>query len=62
MSGEEAAERFATKRRLRLGLGYRFDYETRIELLLMRDHARDTREGDVSVDANMIDIRMKLFF
>ena len=62
LSDDEAAERFATKRRLRVGLGYRRSYEYRYELIASRDHARDTLEGDVSVDANMLNFRFKWFF
>jgi len=60
--GDEAAERYATKRRLRLGIGYRISYQHRLEVLLMRDKARDTREDDADVDANMLDIKYKWFF
>jgi hypothetical protein len=59
---EDLPERFATKRRIRLGLGYRQSYQFRYELLAMRDKARDTLEGDVEVDANMLDFRFKWFF
>jgi hypothetical protein len=59
---DEVSERFATKRRIRLGLGFRQSYEFRYELIVMRDKARDTLEGDVEVDANIIDFRFKWFF
>jgi hypothetical protein len=59
---DEVSERFATKRRIRLGLGYRQSYEFRYELIAMRDKARDTLEGDVDPDANIIAFRFKWFF
>lgn len=57
----EAPERFATKRRVRLGLGYRHSFRWRFSLLLMADNARDTLEGDVEADARMIDLRVHFY-
>ena len=62
LSDEEVAERFATTRRLRLGLGYRFSYKWRFETLYMQDNAKDTIESDINVDARMIDLRFRRFF
>lgn len=58
---EEAPERFATKRRVRLGLGYRHSYRWRFSALLMADNARDTLDGDVEADARMIDLRVHYY-
>jgi len=57
----KAPERFATKRRVRLGLGYRQNYRWRFSVLLMGDNARDTLDGDVEADARMIDLRIHYF-
>ena len=61
LGNNEAPERFATKLRNRAGLGYRRSYEWRFEVLAMRDKARETLEGDVKVDALMLDLRIKWF-
>jgi hypothetical protein len=58
---DKAPERFATKYRLRLGLGYRLSYKWRFEVLAMRDEARETLEDEIEVDAYMLDLRLKWF-
>ena len=58
---DKAPERFATKHRLRLGIGYRHNYEWRFEVLAMRDEARESLEDEIEVDAYMLDLRLKLF-
>lgn len=62
LSDEKAAERFATKRRYRLGVGFRPSYQFRYELVAMRDYARETLDEEGDVDANMINFRFKWFF
>jgi hypothetical protein len=61
LSDDEAPERFATKRRLRAGLGYRRSYQWRFEALAMRDETRETLEGEVDTEALMLDLRIKWF-
>ena len=61
LGDDEAPERFATKRRTRLGLGYRHSYQWRFDALAMADNVRDTKEGAVSAEARMIDIRLHFF-
>jgi len=61
VSDEEAPERFATKRRYRAGLGYRRSYQWRFEALAMRDETRETLEGEIDIDAIMLDLRIKWF-
>jgi hypothetical protein len=61
LSDDEAPERFATKRRYRAGLGYRRSYQWRFEALAMRDETRETLEGEVDVEALMLDLRIKWF-
>jgi hypothetical protein len=58
---DKPPERFASKRRIRLGLGYRHSYEWRFEVLAMRDEARETLEAEIEVDAYMLDLRLKWF-
>jgi hypothetical protein len=60
--GDETPERFSTKFRTRLGLGYRFDYRKRLEFLYIRDNSRSTLEEDFEKDANIFDFRLKIFF
>lgn len=57
----EAPERFATKRRVRLGLGYRHSFRWRFSALFIADNARDTLEGDIEADARMIDLRVHYY-
>jgi hypothetical protein len=58
---DESAERFATKYRLRLGIGYRLNYDWRFEVVAMRDEARETLEDEIEVDAYILDLRLKWF-
>jgi hypothetical protein len=58
---DKAPERFATKFRTRLGLGYRQSYKWRFEILGMRDEARETLEEEIEVDAYMLNLRLKWF-
>lgn len=62
LGNNEAPERFSTKRRYRVGLGYRRSYQWRFEALAMRDDLRETPEGEGEVDALMLDLRIKWFF
>ena len=59
---DEAAELFATKARARIGFGYRWNYAWRFEILAQRDRARETLEGEIDVEAHVIDLRVKWFF
>ncbi len=59
---DDVPERFATKARLRTGLGYRRDKKWRFEVLYIRDGTRATEEGSFETSANIVDFRMKLFF
>jgi hypothetical protein len=60
--GDEAAERFATRGRFRVGLGYRFDYTWRLELYYIRDSSRDRTEEELTNDANIVNLKLKIFF
>ena len=59
---DDVPERFATKLRGRLGVGYRINYKWRVEVLTQRDDARDTLENEFDVEARMLDLRLKIFF
>jgi hypothetical protein len=61
MDDTQAPQRFATKRRVRIGLGYRQSFRWRFSVLLMADNARDTLNGDTEADARMIDFRVHYF-
>ena len=58
---DKPPERFASKRRIRLGVGYRHSYEWRFEVLAMRDEAKETLEDEIDVDAYMLNFRIKWF-
>ena len=61
LSGE-VSERFASKARARLGLGYRIRYATRFDVLYIRNWHRDTNQGPREPTSNALDLRLKLFF
>jgi hypothetical protein len=60
--GDQVAERFATKRRIRAGFGYRRNYVWRFELLAIGDNTRDTLEDSGEAESRMLDLRVKRFF
>lgn len=59
--GENVPETFASKLRFRAGLGYRFNYAWRAELLYIRDANRKTRDDPFATSTNAFDVRLKLF-
>ena len=59
--GDETPERFATKRRLRAGFGYRLSRKWRFEVLYIRDFGRETLDEEADIDMNALDVRLKLF-
>jgi hypothetical protein len=59
--GNDVPERFATKRRLRGGFGYRLSRKWRFEVLFIRDYARETLDQEGDVELNVLDLRLKLF-
>ena len=58
---DKPPERFASKRRIRLGLGYRHSYEWRFEVLAMRDEAKETLKDEIDVDTYILNLRIKWF-
>jgi hypothetical protein len=59
---EGVAERFPSKVRVRFGLGFRFRYATRLEVLYIRNWHRDTEQGPKEPASNALDVRLKLYF
>jgi hypothetical protein len=59
---DDVPERFATKRRIRVGLGYRRDSRWRFEILFIRDGTRTTDENNFAPAANIVDLRVKVLF
>lgn len=59
---DDVPERFATKRRARVGLGYRRDRKWRFEALYIRDGTRQTQGGSFATSANIVDFKVKVFF
>jgi hypothetical protein len=51
-------ERFATKERVRVGLGYRWNRAWRVETLYVWDRSRDSAHSGFSTDANVVNIRV----
>ncbi|HTO75191.1 MAG TPA: DUF2490 domain-containing protein [Thermoanaerobaculia bacterium] len=60
--GEGVTERFVSKARMRSGLGYRLRYGTRFEILYIRDWHRDAKDSPRQPTADILDLRLKLFF
>jgi hypothetical protein len=60
--GEQVEERFATKSRARVGLGYRINARQRIDLLYMWDQVRDTIEDTPTESAQILDLRYRVVF
>ncbi len=60
--GNEVKERFATKVRARVGLGYRIDERHRVDLLYFLDRVRDTIEDTPTESAQMLDLRYRVVF
>lgn len=58
---QQVNERFANRRRARVGVGYRLDYKNRFELIYTRQSTRDEIDGDFTSDDNIIQLRYKMF-
>jgi Protein of unknown function (DUF2490) len=58
---QQVSERFANRRRGRIGLGYRLDYKNRFEFIYTRQSSRDEVDGGFIQDSNIIQLRYKLF-
>jgi hypothetical protein len=60
--GDEVDERFATKLRGRVGLGYRIDERHRVDLLYIRDRQKDTIDDTPTDSSQAIDLRYRVVF
>lgn len=58
----DAEERFASRQRIRAGVGWRRSFNWRYELLYIWTRSRDTIEEGFSTNENIIDIRVKRVF
>ena len=58
---QELEERFANRRRGRIGLGYRLNYKHRFDLIYTRQTSRDEIDGDFISNDNVIQLRYKMF-
>ena len=58
---QQLEERYANRRRARLGLGYRLDYRNRFELIYTRQSSRNEIEGDFTGGDNVFQLRYKFF-
>jgi hypothetical protein len=60
--GDDTPERFASKLRTRVGLGFRINYKWRVEGLFIRDDQRGSSDEDYVRAVNALDLRVKLLF
>ena len=58
---DQLDERFANRRRGRIGLGYRLDYKNRFELIYTRQSSRNEIEGEFISNDNVIQLVYKMF-
>jgi hypothetical protein len=58
---QQLDERFANRRRARIGLAYRLSYKHRFELSYARQSSRNEIEGDFVSNDNVIQAKYKLF-
>jgi hypothetical protein len=59
---DDVPERFVNSVRFRAGLGYRINYDWRVELLYLRDVFRESPLGSFEENANVLDLRLKFLF
>ncbi len=62
VTDEQVDERFANRRRARLGLGYRLNYRNRFELIYTLQSSRNEIEGKFISADNILQLRYKMFF
>jgi hypothetical protein len=58
---DQVAERYANRRRARIGLGYRMNYKHRFELIYTWQSSRNEIEGDFISDDKVIQLRYKMY-
>jgi hypothetical protein len=59
---DDPEERFASRQRIRGGIGYRRSFTWRYELLYIRTRSRNTIDEAFSTSENIIDVRVKRLF
>lgn len=59
---DDPEERFASRQRIRAGLGYRHSFKWRYELLYIWTRSRNTIDEEFSTIENIIDIRVRRVF
>ena len=59
---DDPAERFASRQRIRAGLGYRRSFNWRYDVLYMWTRSRDTIEEGFATTENIVNIRVKRLF
>lgn len=59
---EQVNERYANRRRARIGLGYRLNYKNRFELSYTKQSSRNELEDEFISNDNVIQIKYKLYF
>jgi hypothetical protein len=59
---DDPAERFASRQRIRTGLGYRRTVRWRFELLYIWSRSRDTTDEGFKTSDHSIDFRLKIVF
>ena len=58
---DQLDERYANRRRARIGLGYRLDYKNRFELIYTRQSSRNEIEGEFISNDNVIQLVYKMY-
>lgn len=58
---QQLDERFANRRRARIGVGYRLNYEHRFELTYTKQSSRNEIDGDFISSDNVIQFKYKLY-
>jgi len=59
---EQLDERFANRRRGRLGVGYRLSYRDRFELIYTLQSSRNEIDGDFIRNDNILQLKYKMYF
>jgi hypothetical protein len=59
---DDPEERFASRQRIRAGIGYRRSFNWRYELLYIWTRSRDTTEDGFATSENIINVRVKRLF
>jgi hypothetical protein len=61
VTDQQLDERYANRRRGRIGAGYRLDYKNRFELIYTRQSSRNEIEGEYISNDNVFQLRYKIF-